>query len=169
MLVLQAAALQRLYRDWMERRGDREFPARSDFDPYTLKYALGNLALIDVLHDPLRFRFRLHPTNMVVRLGVDLTGKFIDEMADQRHVLLAKEHFTEVIETRQPVVRNHHAIKTDHRVWNCEILNLPLSSDGASVDMLMGCVIWDEIDPIRPSVRVIAGPQRHDAVGSSGG
>jgi len=169
MLALRAAALHRLYHDWMDRRGDREFPSRSDFDPYALKYVLGNLALIDVLYDPLRFRFRLHPTNMVFRLGVDLTGKFIDEMADQRHVLLAKEQFTEVVETRRPVVQSHHAVETDHRVWNCEILVLPLSSEGSRIDMLMGCVIWDEVDPIRPSLSGIGGSQRDGAIESSGG
>ena len=156
MLTLRAPALQRLYQDWDDRRRGREFPARANFDPCDLHYVLGDLALIDVLREPLRFRFRLHPTNMVARLGVDLTGKFIDEIADRRHVLLAKDQFTEAIETRQPVVRHHHAIKTDHRVWNCEILVLPVSSTGSDIDMLMGCVIWDEIDPAHSPVSTIA-------------
>jgi len=147
MPTLIAPALQRLYQDWDDRRRGREFPARSDFDPRELKYVLGNLALIDVLRDPLRFRFRLHPTNMVARLGVDLTGKFIDELADRHHFLLAREHFTVVVETRLPAVRNRHGVKTDHQVWNCEILVLPLSETGSNIDMLMGCVIWDEIHP----------------------
>lgn len=121
-----------------------------------MRYILGNLALIDVLHGPLRFRFRLHPTNMVARLGVDLTGKFVDEMEDGRQVLLATKIFTEVIETRRPVVENLRGFKTDHRTWNCEILVLPLSSTGSTIDMLMGCVVWDEVDPLQPPAGTIA-------------
>lgn len=69
----------------------------------------------------------------------------IDEVVDRRHFLLAREHFTCVVETRLPVVRNRHGVKTDHQVWNGEILVLPLSESGSNIDMLMGCVIWDEI------------------------
>jgi hypothetical protein len=156
MPTLEAPALQRLYRDWADRRHGREFPARADFDPCDFKYVLGNLALIDVLRDPLRFRFRLHPTNMVARLGIDLTGKLIDEITDRGHYLLARQHFTEVVEARQPVVQNRHGVKTDHRTWNCEILVLPLSNTGADIDMLMGCVIWDEIDPRHPPLSKVA-------------
>ena len=145
MLTLDAPELRRLHQDWDAWRRGREFPARVDIDPCALRYVLGNLALIDVLHDPLRFRFRLHPTNMVARLGVDLTGKFIDEIADRRHFSLARDNFEKVIRTRRPVVEIRRGVRTDFQVWNCEILVLPLSNDGVDIDMLMGCVIWDEV------------------------
>lgn len=151
-----APALQRLYRDWDDRRHGREFPARADFDPVDLKYVLGDMALFDVLHDPLRFRFRLHPTNMVARLGYDLTGKFVDEIPDQRHRLLCREHFEEVIKARRPVTQHRTAV-TDFRQWNCEILALPLSTDNKVIDMLIGCVIWDEVSDAQAERLPVAG------------
>lgn len=140
-----APALQRLYQGWNDRRRGREFPARADFDPIDLKYVLGDLALVDVLRDPLRFRFRIHPTNVVEKFGFDLTGKLVDEIPDRNHRLLCREHFEEVVKIRTPIVQIRPAMSTDYRFWNCEILALPLSNHGTDVDMLMACVIWDEV------------------------
>src|SRR5215469_14478125 len=138
-----APALQRLYQDWDDRRRGRAFPARADFDPVDLKYVLGDMALVDVLHGPLRFRFRVHPTNVVEKFGFDLTGKFVDEIPDLRHRVLCREQFEEVIRLRTPTVQIRPAMSTDYRFWNCEILALPLSKNGTDIDMLMTCVIWD--------------------------
>ena len=78
MLEIRTAILQRLYRDWDSRRGGREFPARADFDVLDFKYVIGQLALIDVTYDPLRFRFRLHGTGISQRVGYEMTGKELD-------------------------------------------------------------------------------------------
>jgi hypothetical protein len=40
-LALDSPLLQRLYADWAARRRARSMPARRDFDPLDLKYALG--------------------------------------------------------------------------------------------------------------------------------
>jgi hypothetical protein len=63
---------------WYQRRGEAEFPARSDFDPLDLLFALGNIVLIQVMYDPLRFRFRLVGSNITRHLGHDSTGLYID-------------------------------------------------------------------------------------------
>lgn len=145
MLEFKAPMLQRLYEDWEARRRGREFPTRRDFDPCDLGYALGYLSLIDVLQNPLRFRFRLQGTGVVDRVGRDSTGTFIDEMKDRRHCAMATEHFTAVLETRRPVVKVRRAYVTDVRVWNCEILAVPLSNNGVDIDMLMTGIAWDEV------------------------
>lgn len=147
MLELNSPMLQRLYGDWEARRRGRELPTRADFDPCDLGYALGYLSLIDVYQNPLRFRFRLQGTAVVDRVGRDNTGKFIDEMTDLRHSAMATEHFSEVLTTRRPVVKARRAYVTDVRVWNCEILVLPLSNNGADVDMMISCIAWDEVLP----------------------
>jgi hypothetical protein len=147
MLELNAPMLQRLYGDWEARRRGREFPARADFDPCDFGYALGYLSLIDVFQNPLRFRFRLQGTGIVDRVGRDCTGNFIDEMKDRRHSAMATEHFSEVLKTRRPVLKARRAYVTDVRVWNCEILVVPLSNNGADIDMIMSCIAWDEVSP----------------------
>lgn len=141
---IKSITLQRLLQDWEQRRHGRDFPTRSDFDPLDLKYVLGDLSLIDVLHDPLRFRIRLHGTNVVDRGGVDLTGKFIDEMPDERRRANMTRHWRQVIADRRPSVIAFEDEYSDQRRWNCEILLLPLSSDGTTIDMLMTAFAWAE-------------------------
>ncbi len=157
MLRLNAPMLQRLQADWDARRHGREFPARGDFDPCDVTYALGYISLIDVLYNPLRFRFRLQGTGVVERTGADMTGKIIDQMKDRRHYEMANGHFGEVLETRRPVVKVRRAYVTDVRVWNCEILVLPLSSNGVDIDMMMSCIAWDEARPPERALAVPAG------------
>src|SRR5215469_17698305 len=72
--------LQRLYDYWDSRRGGRRYPARSDLDPVEFGFALGNVTLIDVLYEPLRFRFRLMGGLQAQRVGQDMTGKMVDEL-----------------------------------------------------------------------------------------
>jgi hypothetical protein len=147
LVELKAPTLQRLYLDWDSRRCGREFPSRADFDPCDLTYVLGNLSLLDVLRNPVRFRYRLHASKTATRIGVDLTGKFVDQIPDRAHAKLANEHCLEVLDSRTPVVKWRHHQATDHRVWNSEILVLPLSNTGSDIDMLMNYIAWGETQP----------------------
>jgi hypothetical protein len=151
MLALKAPMLRRFYAHWDSCRRGREFPARADLDPCDFTYALPYVSLLDVLRDPLRFRFRLQGTGIVDRTGVDMTGKFVHEMKDRRHYEMATGHFIEVIETRRPSVKIRDAYITDQRVWNCEVLILPLSSNGADIDMLTSCIAWNEVPVLKPA------------------
>lgn len=141
-LDIKAPELRRLFGDWGERRRGREFPARADFDPLDLKYILGDLSLVDVLHDPLRFRFRLHASNVVDRGGIDMTGRLLDEMPDERRRANTLRHYRQVMTTRQPSVTFFRREYTDNRAWDCEILVLPLATDGTMIDMLMAAFSW---------------------------
>jgi hypothetical protein len=139
---MRAPVLHQLHRDWDSRRRGRDFPSRADFDPLEMKYIIGSLTLVDVLHEPLRFRYRIHASNTSERVGIDMTGKFLDAMPDHIFRQLIRDHFTEVVKRRTPVLghRVHHS--TDSRVLNDEALVLPLSSDGQTVNMLMVGYTW---------------------------
>ncbi len=149
VIQLQSPRLQRLYRDWNDRRQGREFPARADFTPYDLKYILGNLSLIDVGYDPLRFRYRLHATKLADRMGHEMTDKSVDDIPDPGHAAQARAHFTEVVERRVPTayIRDPSLITQNepysHVTYNSEVLVLPLSTDGITIDMLMSALVWD--------------------------
>lgn len=85
------ATLRRLYRYWLDKRGERPWPDRRAIDPAELKEILPNLAIIEIVgaaNDP-RFRYRLVGTAIVDAYGVDPTGRFVDEMTGAyRDVLL---------------------------------------------------------------------------------
>ena len=142
MLKLKSPPLQRLYDDWNMRRRGRAFPSRADFDPIDFKYILGRLSLLDVLGDPVRFRYRVHGSDIVARFGVDLTRRYVDEAPSRGHREAALEDYGAAVVRREPIVmyRGHQFI--DARTWGCEILVLPLSDDGDTVQQLFSGLAW---------------------------
>jgi hypothetical protein len=139
--------LQRLYRYWDDKRAGREMPARGDVDPLDLRYILGQLILVDVLpEEPLRFRIRLHGSELARRAGYELTGKMLDELPTTEFRLLAHRSFTTAVETRLPF----HSIRDrllDGKSKRYEALMLPLSRDGDGVDMLLVGLRYDDMLP----------------------
>jgi hypothetical protein len=112
-------------------------PARSSFDVLDLKYILGNLNLLDVLRDPLRFRYRVHGTSCVTLLGYDMTRKFVDDYPDPVHRARVRRNLTAVVESREPRCDFGERAVVDGRTILFEALILPLAEDGETVDMLM--------------------------------
>ena len=155
-LGIRDTRLQQLYADWEARRHGREFPARTDFTPHDFAYVLGNLSLLDVAYDPLRFRYRVHATKLAQRIGLELTGKWVHEIPNSGHAEGARAHFTEVVNRRTPIIyRREQEFVTDNLPHNCEILALPLARDGSTIDMLMSAFVWDspplsvQVQPVR--------------------
>jgi len=142
LLELKTPMLRLLYQDWDAHRRGRELPARTDFDPLELKYCLGNLSLIDVAYDPLRFHFRIHASNVAQGMGFDLTGKSLDAMPDPEYRQIVHNHYAEVVHTRRPVAQYRDRQMTNQHVWSCEVLALPLSADGTLINMLMSGFVW---------------------------
>jgi hypothetical protein len=133
---IQSATLRKLYDYWEEKRGERQFPARHDLDPLEFRFALGNIVLVDVEHAPMRFRFRLVGTEVVKYEGVDPTGKYLDELhlAELRQMLDGA--YRDAVAARVPV-HNVRERFLDGRMRRFEVLDLPLSADGDTIDMLM--------------------------------
>lgn len=133
--------LARFYDYWLARKADRLFPARRDIDPLNFPYLL-RLMLVDVLHDRLRFRVRLHGSEMASRAGYDLTGKFLDELPipGYRNYVVAK--CKALVEAGEPRVVRHNRV-LDDRPWCYEALWLPFSDDGQAVTMLACGLIYD--------------------------
>lgn len=76
---LQEPSLKRLLDLWREKCAGRGMPARRDILPEDMRFLLGRILVLDVLHDPLRFRFRLVGTSLVEAIGFNPTGKLTTE------------------------------------------------------------------------------------------
>lgn len=89
---IRTPLLRQLYAYWDERRRGRPMPARRDLDPVEFRFALGHVLLIDVLYHPLRFRFRLHGSELAFRAGYDMTGRMVEELPrpENRAVLVRR-------------------------------------------------------------------------------
>ncbi len=121
---------------WEAKRGDREIPARAAIKPEEIGAALGRVNLIEVTHDPLRFRFRLIGTQVVQSFGLDPTGSTVEALSPPDYAELLIRQFSEVVAAREPLlhVLRFLEVRQAHEMLR---LSLPLSDDGGQVDMLM--------------------------------
>ena len=138
---IQRPTLRRLYELWQTRRAGRLFPARADFSPPDFAFALGNLSLIDVVRDPLRFRLRLQGSHSAARLGWDITGRFFEDIPDPEYRALTIATYERIVAERRPRREVREAL-LDNRPHRYEIVWLPLAADGLTIDMIMACVAF---------------------------
>jgi hypothetical protein len=118
-------------------------PSRADIDPLDLRFAIGNLILVDAIEaEPLQFRIRLHGTNLSERMDFDLTGKMLDEMplVDFRDRI--RQSFATVVTTKKPLHAQRDQI-FDDRPRRYETIILPLSSDDVRVDVILCGLFYD--------------------------
>jgi hypothetical protein len=139
---IRSPDLCRLRDDWEARRRGRDMPSRADFDVLDLKYIIGKIVLFDVAYDPLRFRCRLHGTAIARRVGYEMTGKSLDDIPSPALRAKMHAHFARVVEGRVPVVEMRERETLEEGTVDCEVLILPLSGDGKTVDMLMVGMIF---------------------------
>ena len=143
MLQIKHPKLQQLYDYWLVKRGKRTMPSRADIDPLEMTFIIGNVILVDVIPGtPLGFRIRLHGTNLVERAHYELTGKMLDDLPQVQFRDLTRQSFTKVANTAEPLhVLNDRVLDDQPRRY--ETVILPLSADGARVDMLLCGMIYD--------------------------
>jgi len=159
--------LQRLFRDW-EVRHRSLYPKRRDFDPVDFRYILGQMSIIEIHREPLRFLYRLQGSGMTRYLGFDITGKFMDEAPNRAWAALACKHLEEVATTGVPSVASHFDQLVDDHLWNLEALVLPISRDGTTLDMLISAIahhkraswITAAVNP-HTEIKKLDAPQRH--------
>ena len=114
-------------------------PGRQHFDPIDIPQLLPNVWLIDVSHDPLRFRFRLLGTAVVEYAGEDNTGRWFDEAMPNFNPRV----FADVVETGLPSwARTRSRMRPYKEYRELERVRLPLARDGKTVDMILCLTVF---------------------------
>jgi hypothetical protein len=141
---IETPPLRALYSLWESLRRDCAFPVWRELDRHQLEPFLDNLLLIDVLREPLRFRFRYHGKDLAWRAGYEMTGKLVDELPHRRNRAVLLERCRSLTENPRPYV-GQDARFVGGRELAYEVLWLPLSEDGSTVTMLMGALYYRDI------------------------
>ena len=136
LAAIEDERLRRLLSYWEGKRQGRRFPARADLDPLEFHYLLGWISLLEVSHNPRRFRYRLNGSLLVERFGVDMTGKYLDEFPQPEFRDMLERMWGAAVDARQPVHEFHNRVVDKHR-YDFETLRLPLAANGEDVDMLL--------------------------------
>ncbi len=130
--------VRRAFQYWDSLRDGREMPMRTDIDPEAITPILPFVLLVDVLEDPLDFRFRLAGTDVVDRYGQELTGHRLSEIDvdGQYEAIFAEYRLT--VDRRKPELFTESFCRDDGRYVSYARLLCPLSKDGWRIDMLFG-------------------------------
>jgi hypothetical protein len=146
-----SAVLEQLFAYWSSRRRGRPFPARADIDPIDIPSLLEHLLLVDVLRDPLDFRYRLVGGHIVAHAGSIAPGRttrgliedgHAAERAVQEKVMLA---WQAVAQSLAPVAveLTCRAADSEHRKRLQGVL-LPLGPTAEDLNMLLGGISFLE-------------------------
>jgi hypothetical protein len=148
---------------WQTKRGAAALPARRDIDPLEMGSGLlPHLVLCDLFERGTRVRFRLVGTEVVKRLGVDPTGKFLDDAAtgDYRDVLAALHRL--VYCERAPVFAESRFSWGAGRRLEAQHLLLPLTQGGADPAIALAGFVFRASEPFAPTIRALAGKAEHE-------
>jgi hypothetical protein len=125
------------YTYWLTKRGVRNLPSRADVEPSELTRVLPHVMLVDVL-GPRRYRLRLVGTECVAAHGVDATGKTLDvAVKDDQYRAHVIGLYDECVAERRPLYSESLFFRNGADVdRHVKVIFLPLSTDGATVNMV---------------------------------
>ncbi|PLX43783.1 MAG: histidine kinase [Hyphomicrobiales bacterium] len=126
-----------LYDYWRRQADGKSMPSRNEIHPSGFKRLLPTISLIDVEHDPKRYRVRLAGTGLRDVYQREMTGTYLDEVQwgfNRDYWLAACYRIVDRKRPAQGIVRAPARGK-EHLVqfW----LRLPLSNGGKRVDMIL--------------------------------
>ena len=131
---------------WDGKRGGRAMPARADIKPADMKEHLGWIILLDALPDYSDFRFRTIGTRVTQYFLADSTGKTISEAFGRYGEAVVNGALFVHRKTAEDkvIVRAYGGAGWIGRSFlDFDALFLPLSDDGATVNMILGAFTFD--------------------------
>lgn len=129
----------RFYDYWRKITPPGRLPGRQHFDPLDIALIMPRVWMLDVVQPGPRFRYRMAGTMEVDTLGMDPTGRWLDEVHDAYRTRpdIASRYVASVVEGR-PTYRFGKVTFVHNREHRfVQNMILPFAQDGKTVDLLM--------------------------------
>ena len=130
---------------WQDLRGERLFPSRQQLSPRVLGSLLSHAILIKVLDGGTEFQIRIIGDAIAAVQNVSMQGLTMAEI----DVLLpgygsmVRKSYIRACTTKMPQAYNGRLLReADRRIFNRELLLLPLGETDEAVDHLMTFVVY---------------------------
>lgn len=146
-LGMTSPILRALRDHWLSLKGDRAMPARADIDPTHIPALLRHLVLVDVMGAPPVFRYRLIGTAVTRIANRDATGRVLDESLYGANTDRVLRTYRETVADKSPKAVREIVQFVDKDWIKIEVLLMPLSSNGGTIDMIIGAVDIVDQDP----------------------
>jgi hypothetical protein len=122
---------------WRAKAGVRSMPRRSDIDPSEVMPFLPRITLVDVVPDARRFVYRLVGTEEVASRGSDPTGRSVTEAFFAASAEESLKYYAYVAHYAEPYCFRDDYHAPDGALEQQDVIFLPLSEDGESVNMIL--------------------------------
>ena len=134
-----ARAHEEIFAYWAAQRHGGRIPARRQIQPDAFKRHLPTISLIDVTPGNERgYRLRLAGTGLYGVYGREITGRSIEDIYSGPAAEYWRHELDKVTLNRQPAVGFHNFAWRGAPHLSVLWIRLPLSSDGQTVDMILG-------------------------------
>ncbi len=136
-LALNEPKLKQALAYWEMKRGDRLAPTRADIDAREAKAFLPDMQLFEIVDGGRAIRARLVGTAIVRLANEDVTGQEFDDTSPRKIVHRVLRAARWVVEHRKPLRTFAERTALENKEFlSHEALLLPLSNDGATIDMI---------------------------------
>jgi len=136
--VSAVRAHEELFSYWASRRQGGQLPSRACIHPDDFKRHLPTVSLIDVFQNPRDYRLRLAGTGLYGVYGREITGRKLEDVYNSDAAQYWRGELDKVVEDSRPGVGVHNLSWRGTPHLSILWLRLPLASNGADVDMILG-------------------------------
>lgn len=140
--------IARFFDYWLSIKPADGLPGRQHFDPLDIADLIPRIWMLDVLRDPLRYRYRLAGTKEVETLQREVTGLMFDDVHPHlRGTGGAFGRFNEIAQRGVATYRRGRVVAVHHKEHlNVENSVVPLAQDGRTVDIILACSVLYGLD-----------------------
>lgn len=136
--AIKSPRLRLLLEHYIDVRGERRMPARSDIDPASLGPVLSIIWLSEYETESGTFRYRLAGEAVNEIFGGSVAGRLLSDFVFGDRFEATNEAFLKVIRDEVALLASGPVYRCVDRIAMGERLVLPLSSDGVTADGLLG-------------------------------
>lgn len=129
----RSSLVRQLHQYWASKRGDGALPRRADIDPGEIKDLLPFILIADLIGELPRVRYRLIGTRVAAASGMDLTGRYLDELVAADSENAWQSHYTRLRDEARPQFGDARVPRFDGELFHYEFGIFPLSTDGTAV------------------------------------
>jgi hypothetical protein len=124
-----------LFDMWLEKRGKRPYPARSDINPAEMLPVLPYIAICDIERDPFRLKIRLWGTGLLEIANQERTGHYVDDID---HARLFLKRARRLVDEGIPYILTGEPMDwADKPYWSYDALVIPLGEPGEPVNKVI--------------------------------
>jgi hypothetical protein len=126
-----------LYLWWEGARGDADVPDRANLHPEDIKQLLPFVFISDAEHEPFRVRYRLVGTRAAEVTGIDIVGRYLDELVSAEPDSPWMGFYRQAYLTRRPLLGSTTVPTSSGAMFTYEFGIFPMRKGKQTIDQFI--------------------------------